>query len=51
MISSFVLGAMLVFIGTLARDLKRGLQNLRQSRKKKKEYSIKEELDRGVEYY
>ncbi len=51
MISSFVLGAMLVFIGTLARDLKRGFQNLRQSRKRKKEHSIKEELNRGIEYY
>lgn len=51
MISSFVLGAMLVFIGTLARDLKRGFQNLRQSRKKKRELSIREELNRGIEYY
>ena len=39
MISSFVLGAMLVFIATLARDLKRAIQGYQQTRTKKKEQS------------
>ena len=51
MISSFVLGAMLVFIGTLTRDAKRAIQGYRQSRQKKKEQSLKEELNRGMEYF
>ncbi len=49
MISSFVLGALLVFISTLARDVRRSVENYRQSRKRKKEQSIKEELNKGVE--
>ena len=51
MISSFVLGAMLVFIGTLTRDAKRAIEGYRQSRQKKKEQSLKEELNRGMEYF
>lgn len=51
MISSFVLGAMLVFISTLARDAKRAIKGYRQSRQKKKEQSLKEELSRGMEYF
>ncbi len=49
MISSFVLGVLLVFIITLARDAKRAIENYRQMRKRKKEQSIKEELNKGVE--
>ncbi len=49
MITSFVLGVLLVFISTLARDAKRALENYRQSRKRKKEQSIKEELNKGME--
>jgi lipopolysaccharide biosynthesis regulator YciM len=49
MITSFVLGVLLVFISTLARDAKRAIENYRQSRKRKKEQSIKEELNRGME--
>src|SRR4030043_2312053 len=51
MISSFVLGAMFVFIGTLTRDAKRAIEGYRQSRQKKKEQSLKEELNRGMEYF
>ena len=50
MITSFVLGALLVFISTLARDVKRSIENYRQSRKRKKEQSIKEELNKGMVY-
>lgn len=49
MITSFVLGALLVFISTLARDAKRAIEGYRQSRKRKKEQSIKEELNKGME--
>lgn len=49
MITSFVLGALLIFISTLARDTKRTIENYRQSRRRKKEQSIKEELNRGME--
>ncbi len=49
MITSFVLGVLLVFISTLAREAKRSLENYRQSRKRKKEQSIKEELNKGME--
>lgn len=49
MITSFVLGALLVFISTLARDVKRSLENYRLLRKRKKEQSIKEELNKGME--
>ncbi len=49
MITSLVLGALLVFISTLARDAKRAIEGYRQSRKRKKEQSIKEELNKGME--
>ncbi|OGP74575.1 MAG: hypothetical protein A2V86_11880 [Deltaproteobacteria bacterium RBG_16_49_23] len=49
MITSFVLGALLVFISTLARDARRAIEGYRQSRKRKKEQSIKEELNKGME--
>jgi lipopolysaccharide biosynthesis regulator YciM len=49
MITSFVLGALLVFITTLARDAKRAIEGYRQSRKRKKDQSIKEELNKGME--
>jgi lipopolysaccharide biosynthesis regulator YciM len=48
MITSFMLGVLLVFISTLARDAKRALESYRQSRKRKKEQSIKEELSKGM---
>ena len=51
MISSFVLGAMLVFIATLARDLKRAIQGYQQTRTKKKEQSVKETFNRGMEAF
>jgi tetratricopeptide (TPR) repeat protein len=51
MISSFVLGAMLVFIGTLARDTKRAIQNYLKSHQKKKEESLKEELNKGMDVF
>jgi len=37
MISSFVLGAMLVFLGTLARDAKRAIEGYQKSREKRRE--------------
>jgi lipopolysaccharide biosynthesis regulator YciM len=49
MISSFVLGAMLVFISTLARDAKRAIEGYQKSRQKKKGQSLKEELNRGMD--
>ena len=51
MISSFVLGAMLVFISTLTRDAKRAIEGYRQLRRKKREQSIKDELNKGMEYF
>jgi tetratricopeptide (TPR) repeat protein len=51
MISSFVLGAMLVFIGTLARDVKRAFEDYLQSHQKRKEESLKEELNKGMEVF
>jgi lipopolysaccharide biosynthesis regulator YciM len=50
MISSFVLGAMLVFVSTLARDAKRAIKDYQKSRLKRKEQSVKEELDRGMNH-
>jgi lipopolysaccharide biosynthesis regulator YciM len=49
MISSFVLGAMLVFISTLARDAKRAIEGYQKSRQRRKEQSLKEELNRGMD--
>jgi lipopolysaccharide biosynthesis regulator YciM len=51
MITSLVLGAILVFISTLTRDAKRAIQNYRLSRQRKKEKSIQEELNKGVDYF
>jgi lipopolysaccharide biosynthesis regulator YciM len=51
MISSFILGAMLVFITTLTRDAKRAIQGYQKSRQKKKEESLKEDLNRGMDYF
>jgi uncharacterized integral membrane protein len=42
MISSFVLGAMLVFIGTLTRDAKRAIRGYQKSRQKRKEESLQD---------
>jgi uncharacterized protein HemY len=49
MISSFVLGAILVFISTLTRDVKRAFQEFRRSRETKKGEMIKEELNKGMD--
>jgi lipopolysaccharide biosynthesis regulator YciM len=51
MISSFVFGAMLVFIGTLARDTKRAIQDYLKSHQKRKEESLKEELNKGMDVF
>jgi lipopolysaccharide biosynthesis regulator YciM len=51
MISSFVLGAMLVFIGTLARDAKRAIEDHLKTRQKRKEESLKEELNKGMDVF
>src|SRR4030043_1106992 len=51
MISSFVLGAMLVFIGTLARDAKRAFEDYRKSHQKRKEEFLKEELNKGMDVF
>jgi lipopolysaccharide biosynthesis regulator YciM len=49
MITSFVLGALLVFISTLARDAKRAIEGYQKSRQKKKGESLKEDLNRGMD--
>jgi lipopolysaccharide biosynthesis regulator YciM len=51
MISSFVLGAMLVFIGTLTRDAKRAIEDHLKTRQKRKEESLKEELNKGMDVF
>jgi lipopolysaccharide biosynthesis regulator YciM len=51
MISSFVLGAMLVFLGTLARDAKRAIESYQKSREKRREESLKEELNKGIDLF
>jgi lipopolysaccharide biosynthesis regulator YciM len=51
MISSFVLGAMLVFIGTLTRDAKRAVEDYLKVRQKRKEESVKEELNKGMDVF
>jgi lipopolysaccharide biosynthesis regulator YciM/uncharacterized integral membrane protein len=51
MISSFVLGAMLVFISTLARDAKRTIKDYLNSRQKRKEESLKEEFNKGMDVF
>jgi lipopolysaccharide biosynthesis regulator YciM len=49
MISSFVLGAMLVFISTLTRDAKRAIEGYQKSRQIKRGQSLKEELNKGMD--
>ena len=49
MISSFVLGAMLVFISTLTRDAKRAIEGYQKSRQLKKGQSLKEEFNKGMD--
>jgi lipopolysaccharide biosynthesis regulator YciM len=51
MISCFVLGAMLVFISTLTRDAKRAIKDHLNSRQKRKEESLKEELNKGMDVF
>src|SRR4030043_812230 len=51
MISSFVFGAMLVFIGTLARDAKRAIEDYLKSHQKRIEESLKEELNKGMDVF
>lgn len=51
MISSFVLGAILVFVSTLMRDIKRAFQELRRSREARKGEVIKEELNKGMDHF
>jgi len=49
MITSFVLGALLVFISTLARDAKRAIEGYQKSRQIRKGQSLKEELNKGMD--
>jgi lipopolysaccharide biosynthesis regulator YciM len=51
MIASFVLGAMLIFVGFLARDAKRAIEGYRKSRQKRKEESLKEDLNKGMDVF
>ena len=51
MISSFVLGAILVFVSTLTRDIKRAFQEFRRSRETKKGEAIKDELNKGMDQF
>jgi tetratricopeptide (TPR) repeat protein len=49
MISSFVLGAILVFVSTLTRDAKRAIEGYHKSRQLKKGQFLKEELNKGMD--
>ncbi len=49
MITSFVFGALLVFISTLARDAKRAIEGYQKSRQIRKGHSLKEELNKGMD--
>ena len=49
MITSFVFGALLVFISTLARDAKRAIEGYQKSRQIRKGQSLKEELNKGMD--
>jgi lipopolysaccharide biosynthesis regulator YciM len=51
MISSFVLGLLLVFFGTLARDARRAFVEYKKSREKRREQALKEEMEKGVEAF
>ncbi len=51
MISSFLFGAILVFIGTLTRDARRALEDYFNAREKRKEESVKEELNKGMDVF
>ena len=51
LLSSFFLGAMLVFIGTLTRDAGRAIQDYLKSRQRKHEESLKEELNKGMDVF
>jgi uncharacterized integral membrane protein len=51
MISSFVLGLLLVFFGTLARDASRAFAEFKKSRQKKREQALKEEMEKGVDAF
>ncbi len=51
MITSFVLGALLVFISTLARDAKRAIEGYQKSRQIRKGQSLKEELNKGMDEF
>ncbi len=51
MFLSFLLGAMLAFIVFVARDVKRAIEGIQESRQKKKGLSLKEEFNRGMEAF
>ena len=51
LLSSFFLGAMLVFIGTLTRDARRAIQDFLKSRQDKQNESLKEELNKGMDVF
>src|SRR3990172_1949883 len=51
MILYFLLGAMLAFMSTLARDIKRAIVGFRESRQKRKSLSLKEELNKGMDAF
>ena len=51
MISSFVLGVLLVFLSTLTRDAQRAYREFQISRQRKREQAIKEEKERGIEAF
>lgn len=51
MISSFLFGAMLVFLGTLTRDARQAIKVYLNSRQKRQEESLKEELNEGMDVF
>jgi lipopolysaccharide biosynthesis regulator YciM/uncharacterized integral membrane protein len=51
MISSFLSGAILVFIGTLTRDARHAIKDYLYSRQRRQEESVKEELNKGMDVF
>jgi len=51
MITSFVLGAVLVFVSTLTRDAKRAIEGYQKSRQVRRGQSVKEELNKAMDYF
>jgi len=51
MITSFLIGAILIFIGTLTRDARHAVKEYISHRQKREEEALKEELNKGMEVF